>query len=202
MSTGRAEGRARGSLREPSRAAVEAFLERMSDAPFSYADVGATRDARSRPSAGFVQDENRIRLGAGEKVFSAARDALASWRMFPPGWTRVEPPGAAVAPGTTVAVLFQLLGTWWLNACRVVYAIDESAPLRRFGFAYGTVAHVERGEERFSVELHEDGGVWYDLRAFSRPEHWAARLAFPVARRYQHRFVVESQAAMRRAVRA
>jgi len=48
-----------------------------------------------------------------------------------------------------------------------VYVIDETVPVRRFGFAYGTLpAHVEQGEERFSVELHADGAVWYDLRAF------------------------------------
>jgi uncharacterized protein (UPF0548 family) len=93
------------------------------------------------------------------------------------------------------------LGLWWLNACRIVYVIDEAAPVRRFGFAYGTLpAHVEEGEERFSIEQLADGSVWYDLRAFSRPRYWPVRLAKPVARRLQRRFVRESQAAMQRAV--
>lgn len=55
--------------------------------------------------------------------------------------------------------------------------------MRRSGFAYGTLTcHVERGEERFAVEWLADDSVWYDLRAFSRPQLWAARLAKPVAR--------------------
>jgi uncharacterized protein (UPF0548 family) len=47
----------------------------------------------------------------------------------------------------------------------------------------------------------EDGGVWYDLYAFSRPRHWAARLGYPLARRAQRRFGLGSLAAMARAVR-
>jgi uncharacterized protein (UPF0548 family) len=102
-----------------------------------------------------------------------------------------------------------VLGLWWLNAARIVYVIDDDATpalcaagvARRFGFAYGTLpAHVEQGEERFSVELREDGGVWYDLRAFSRPRYWPVWLARPVARRLQARFVRESQLAMQAAV--
>jgi uncharacterized protein (UPF0548 family) len=94
------------------------------------------------------------------------------------------------------------LGLWWLNACCIVYVIDETEPVRSFGFAYGTLAaHVERGEERFSVELHADGAVWYDLRAFSRPRYWPVRLTKPLARCLQRRFVRDSQAAMQQAVR-
>ena len=62
-----------------------------------------------------------------------------------------------------------------LNAARVVYV--EETP-ERFAFAYGTLpSHVERGEERFEVQMHPDGSVWYVVSAFSRPGHpiaWAA----------------------------
>jgi len=93
------------------------------------------------------------------------------------------------------------LGLWWLNACRIIYLLDEQAPLRRFGFAYGTLlSHVEQGEERFTVELHPDGTVWYDLRAFSRPRYWPVRVAEPLARKLQRRFVRDSQASMIAAV--
>ena len=75
--------------------------------------------------------------------------------------------------------------------------------MSRFGFAYGTLfAHVEQGEERFSVELREDGSVWYDLRAFSKPRYWPVRIAKPIARRLQAKFVRDSQASMRAAVTA
>ena len=69
-------------------------------------------------------------------------------------------------------------GFWSLNACRIVYTIDEEGPVVRFGFAYGTLPdHAEQGEERFSVEWHhEDGTVWYDILAFSRPNHPLASL--------------------------
>ena len=121
--------------------------------------------------------------------------------MFPAPWTRIASPEKNVRPGQTVAMIAHALGLWWLNSCRIVYVIDEQAPVRRWGFAYGTLgAHVEQGEERFSVELHADGAVWYDLRAFSRPRYWPVRLAKPLARRLQHRFVRESLASMRRIV--
>src|SRR5262245_46391050 len=44
-------------------------------------------------------------------------------------------------------------------------------PVNRHGFASGTLpAHAESGEERFIVEWDRaDGGVWYDILAFSRP---------------------------------
>ena len=46
-----------------------------------------------------------------------------------------------------------LLGLWWLNACRIVYVVDEAGPVTKFGFAYGTLpGHAGTGEERFLVE--------------------------------------------------
>ncbi|MBI3887105.1 MAG: DUF1990 family protein, partial [Opitutae bacterium] len=53
--------------------------------------------------------------------------------------------------------------------------------------------------ERFTVEWRADDTVWYDLRAFSRPRYWPVRLAKPLARRLQRRFVADSKLAMQRA---
>ena len=55
-----------------------------------------------------------------------------------------------------------------MNACRIVYVIDEQGSSERYGFAYGTLPdHMERGEERFTVEFDtDDQTVWYDLYAF------------------------------------
>jgi uncharacterized protein (UPF0548 family) len=185
------------SLRRPTDGEVRAFLEAARRAPFSYPERGATR--ASLPP-GYDHDHNRVRLGAGGAVFERARDALHRWAMFPPAWSRVEP-RAPIAEGESVTVLFHLLGGWWLNACRIVYVLDEAEPVRRSGFAYGTLScHVERGEERFSVEMLADSSVWYDLRAFSRPRAWPVRLARPVARAFQRRFVRDSLAAMRTVV--
>lgn len=205
------------SLHEAGADKIEALRERQQGEAFSYAEVGATRTiARGRGPVGFNYDETRARIGEGEEEFAAACAALRAWVMFPAPWTKIAPAHALIREGTVVAMQAHSLGLWWLNACRVVYVIDdenltesgegavvkgEAAMVRRFGFAYGTLpAHVECGEERFSVELHADGGVWYDLRAFSRPRYWLVRLAKPIARRLQWRFARDSVAAMKHAV--
>jgi len=66
----------------------------------------------------------------------------------------------------------------------------------------GSIAsHVESGEERFLIEWDGDtGGVWYNILAFSRPNHVLTRLGYPVVRRLQKRFGRDSAAAMFRAV--
>jgi uncharacterized protein (UPF0548 family) len=48
--------------------------------------------------------------------------------------------------GTGVGVLGLHFGFWSLNACRIVYVIEEeeASLLRRYGFAFGTLpGHVE-----------------------------------------------------------
>lgn len=143
-------------------------------------------------------ERNRIRLGQGEEAFQNAKRALRSWRMFATGWTELCDPDTPIEPGATVAVVVSHYGFWSMNACRIVYVIDEP---RTFGFAYGTlIEHAEAGEERFAVEIDpRDGAVWYDIYAISRPQ-LAARLARPLARRLQKRFAEDSRQAMRRAV--
>jgi uncharacterized protein (UPF0548 family) len=179
----------------PTPDEVHRFLDRQRNLPFTYAAVGATRTGPG--PAGFARDHNRQRLGTGATVFAEACDALRRWQMFPPPLTTIEPAGAPIAAGEVVAVIAHALGLWWLNAARIVYVIDEP---RRFGFAYGTLpGHVERGEERFSVEWLGDNTVWYDLLAFSQPRYWGARLARPLARQLQRRFARLSKAAMRAA---
>ena len=93
------------------------------------------------------------------------------------------------------------MGMWWSIACRIVYVIDEQHPVRRFGFAYGTLpGHAESGEERFLVEMDENGAVWFDILAFSRSRHVLARIGNPIVRRLQKRFGRESAARMKSVV--
>lgn len=187
----------RWSLSPPSDQEIAAFLAGQARVPFSYSERGASRDGAP---AGYDLDHNRARLGQGDRDFAAACGALRGWRMFPSPWTRIVPVDAPLREGQTVAMLAHAYG-WWLNACRIVYLIDEPGPPRRYGFAYGTLeSHIEQGEERFMVEQSADDSVWYDLRAFSRPRHPLVAWAKPLARRLQARFVRESQAAMQRAV--
>ncbi len=157
------------SLRKPSQAHIQAFLaDRQSD-HFAYDEVGASRDGGP---AGYDLDHYRVRLGEGAAAFSAACAALRQWRMFPRRWTEIRPAIPPLKPGAAVAVLACVFGVWWLNACRIVYVVDEMEPVHRFGFAYGTLpAHVERGEARYTIEWDKNDIVWYDIRAFTRPRY-------------------------------
>lgn len=178
----------------PTERDVDEFIAGQRSLPFTYSEVGATN---TTPPAGYNVDHNGIRLGDGEATYQRAVEDLKDWRHFDLGWVTIVPPGVEVKPGSTVAVKARAFGTWSLNACRVVYVIDEP---RRWGFAYGTLPdHVERGEERFLIEWLEDDSVWYDILAFSRPQHPLVKLSAPLARRLQKRFARESLARMKSA---
>ena len=170
------------------------FLDGQRDASYSYPSPGATRDGEL---PGFRRDHHRVRLGQGVGCFERGVQAIRAWTMFDLGWVELFPRGSAIDPDTPVAVLARWRGLWFLNACRIVYGIDDSSPVRRFGFAYGTLPeHVESGEERFSVEHHADGSVWYDILALSRPHQWLARAGYPLTRGLQRRFARDSMAVM------
>jgi uncharacterized protein (UPF0548 family) len=180
------------SLRRPTLDQVRAHLASQQGEPFTYDDIGATRDGRE--PAGFNHDHNRQHLGSGAATFARACDAIRGWKMFPAPLVFIEPLPIAIREGELAAPVVHALGLWWLNATRIIYVIDEP---RRFGFAYGTLTgHAESGEERFVVEHLEDDSVWYDLRAFSRPRYWMVRLGKPAARMLQRRFGRLSKAAM------
>ena len=184
-------------LSQPSTEQVRQFLAAQPQQPFSYSEPGMTR---GRAPSGYATDHNRTRLGSGAQVFADAVAALRHWQMFDLGWLKLFPADAPIEVGVTVCVCVRHFGLWSLNACRIVYLVDEDGPVKRDGFAYGTLAaHAERGEERFTVEWHrEDDAVWYDILAYSQPRHRLARLARPLARRLQKRFARDSQQAMRR----
>jgi uncharacterized protein (UPF0548 family) len=183
-------------LRKPSPTQVREYLRTQAPLDLTYAAVGATA---SVPPGGYVVDHTRVRLGSGEGVFRAAKAALERWEQFRLGWVEAWPPETPIQAGAAVAVVARSMGLWWLNACRIVYVVREDG---RFGFAYGTLPdHAGTGEERFLVEWDRaDGGVWYDILAFSRPHRLSARLGYPYLRRVQKRFGRDSAAAMRRAV--
>ena len=189
------------SLRKPSADALRRFLAAQRELPFTYEAMGATAES---PPAGYVVDRTRIKLGEGEAVFRSAIAALRRWEQFNLGWVEAWPSETPVQKGNAVAVMGRAVGVWWLNACRVVYVLDKTGPISKFGFAYGTLpGHFESGEERFLIEWdRSDDGVWYDILAFSRPNHVLTRLGYPVVRRLQKRFGRDSAVAMRRAVGA
>ena|SRR5271154_6037043 len=183
---------------KPNRESIHAFISSQQDAEFPYSGVGRTR---TTPPKGYTVDRNRIRLGTGADDFERARNALRDWKMFDISRIELCWPDTPIEAGNTVAVLVSHYGFRSLNACRIVYVLEEHGELEKFGFAYGTLpSHAERGEERFTVEYHEwDQSVWYDIFAFSRPGP-LARLAYPLARALQFRFARDSKAAMFKAV--
>jgi uncharacterized protein (UPF0548 family) len=185
-------------LRKPSDETIAEFISSEQARPFTYEATGATQS--ETPPSGFIVDHNRTRLGDGEAVYERAVAALRNWQQFELGWIKIVPPGSPITVGQTVAIQAHTFGFWSLSAARIVYVIEESAPLQRFGFAYGTLPnHVECGEERFRIERLEDGSVWYDIYAFSHPQHPLVRLTSPLARNLQKQFVRESLAVMRKA---
>lgn len=188
-------------FREPSEYEIRCFISDQGERPFSYRDVGATRE--NIPD-GYVVDRYRVRLGEGEQTFERAVAALRSWRMFDLGWVRLFPVDAPIEVGSTVAVLARHHGFRSLNAARIVYLVEDSGSVQRRGFAYGTLpGHAAKGEERFTVEWdRETGAVHYAVLAMSRPNHPLAWLGYPLVRLLQRRFARDSRSAMRAAVLA
>lgn len=189
------------SLQKPSTEAIRRFLDQQAQFDLTYRAVGATA---ATPPAGYVVDHTRIKLGEGEEIFQAAKAALQRWQQFQLSWLEARPPETPIQTGQVIAVLARAVGLWWLNACRIVYVLDETGPVNRFGFAYGTLpAHAGTGEERFLVEWDQNSNeIHYDILAFSRMKHVLTRLGYPVVRRTQKQFGRESSEAMRRAVRS
>jgi uncharacterized protein (UPF0548 family) len=193
---------------EPSDREIAKYISSQAKLPFSYAEVGATKSSLDATSsgvgvnspgpAGYTLDHNRVQLGRGAETFQRAVEALQQWRQFELGWVTLVPHGVKVETGAVVAVKARAGGMWSLNACRVVYVIDEP---ERFGFAYGTLPnHIERGEERFLIERQSDDSVWYDILAFSQPRHPLVRAGFLYARRLQKRFARDSLGVMKSVV--
>jgi uncharacterized protein (UPF0548 family) len=187
-------------LREPSDERVRRFLDGQRSLPFSYPEVGASR---GRAPTGYGVNYHRGRLGTGPQAFARAVEAIKRWKMYETGWTRLCWPDASISEGRVVGVVGRHLGFRSLNACRIVYVNENEEPsLQRYGFAVGTLpGHVERGEERFTVEWHEaDDAVYYEVFAFSRPAHPLVRAAQPLARRIQKQFALDSLQSMAEAV--
>lgn len=186
-------------LTKPSQAFIRSFIDRCSDSDYSYDEVGFSITG-SPPQ--YKTDHNRILIGNGLEDFEKAKTAIRGWKMFDMPWVQLCWPDTPIEIGQNVAVLVSHFGFYSLNACRIVYLIEEAGSFQRFGFAYGTLTnHGESGEERFSVEIDEHTGeVWYDLYAFSRPNHPIAKLGYPFTRMLQKQFAADSKKTMLRSL--
>lgn len=188
-------------LQQPSAEQINEFITIQSQLELTYYWIGATRTPT--PPDGFQVDHNRICLGQGRVMYEQAKRALQDWQHFRLNWVSLHRQEEALPePGQTVAILAHALGLWVLNASRVVYVLEETEPVQRYAFAYGTLPeHAECGEERFQVEWRaDDNSVWYDLYAFSRPQQLLSKIAYPYVRRKQKQFARDSLQAMQAAV--
>lgn len=132
------------------------------------------------PPAGFRTLDRTVQLPRSADL-SAAGNALLSWDLHRRCGLAVAADGAA-APGATVVLGVRLGPAWAVAPCRVVGAVDEPD---RVGFTYITLpGHPEHGIEQFMF-VRDDAGPRFEVRAVSRPAHWASRLLPLVADRVQ-----------------
>ena len=174
---------------KPDPQQLDALIVAQQNTPFSYPKI--TEILR-----GYDYDDNRVLLGEGAAIFTAAKEAIRQWAMFEGHWACIYSDKTPIETGRVVAMTARVLGVWWLNVAKIVYTVDEP---NAFGFAYGTLTHhVESGEELFQVERDAEGKVWYRIKAFSRPRFWMVRLTYPFSRVFQRHFVKDSLKNMKR----
>jgi uncharacterized protein (UPF0548 family) len=165
----------------PSPERLQRFLDSLLP-ELTYSYVASSRDWD--PPYGWDVDTKRVQIGTTDQ-WDQARQALRDWAMFDQADVLVFPAAPELKPDVQLVVAARFAGLWVLNGLRIVYVIDQPD---RFGFGYGTLQrHAECGEERFLVERDQDG-VWFDLRAFSRPRHPGARALKPLVRKRQAQF--------------
>src|SRR5215204_6773532 len=101
-------------LRKPLKDYVRRFLSSQSVLPFSYGEVGASREGVL--PKGYAVDRYRVRLGEGEEAYERAIKALREWRPFDLEWVCILLLKAPLEVGTTVGVLARHYGFWSLNS--------------------------------------------------------------------------------------
>jgi len=152
----------------------------------------------------WVEDRTRAEIGSGERTYARACAALKTWEHFDLGWASVDAnTGHSVGDG--VCVRARVGGVWMRNPLEIVRLRGAEGGARRrgvkkrFSFAHGTMeGHVLAGEERFAVELMDDGRVYYEAYAFSAPAHAVALIGYPLVRLLQKRFHWDSARVMRK----
>lgn len=169
----------------------------LADAPFTYAEVGATGAAEL--PAGYHHAVHTAVVGSGRADFERAAAAVLDWAQQRGLGLRVRATGPARLPGTVVVLTAGTPRFGYDIPCRVVWASTEGDER---GFSYGTLpGHPERGEERFTVRLMPNGDVVYEIAVFFRLASPAARLAGPLSLGMQRLATRRYVSAIRRAAR-
>ena len=175
---------------QPAPEVVRSWQMERTDCPYSYPETGMIH---GEPPQGYFVNQRRIRLGYGEQVFATACEAFRRWRMFPSWLATVGYPDSPIEEGQVLAVIARFGFLRWVNFCRILSLVEETGPVRKWGFVYGTLReHALKGEERFQIEMYPDGAVWYDLLAYARPHHVLSWVGYPLARVLQKKFAASS----------
>ncbi|PSC67147.1 hypothetical protein C2E20_9158 [Micractinium conductrix] len=119
----------------------------------------------------------------GQRTYDAAVKAIKAWQHLQLGWNCTT--GPAQRPGVVICSATQTVVPWSVLPAQVTYSTEGAAD---FGpkdkaaaspWASSLHGHQLAGEERFSVELHADGSVFYDIYLFSRPDTLLAWASLP-----------------------
>ncbi|MBQ0904660.1 DUF1990 family protein [Micromonospora sp. U21] len=149
-------------------------------AELTYPEVGRTRHGPL--PGGYHHLRHRFPLPAG--CFEPAAEAVLSWRLHRVAGVRMRTDAPRATEGVLVSAGLGIGPARIWGPCQVIWSEDSP---RLAGFGYGTLpGHPERGEEAFVVGRDDTGAVWFEVRAFSRPDRWFTRAAGPAARAVQH----------------
>jgi len=195
-------------FKKPTQETISDFLFEQKDYNFSYSEVRATLDHKTKHELSqderfklFDLDHHRVKIGSGEQAFQRGIEGIKAWKPFCMDWVELCYPEAPIAVGSEIAIVAKALGVWTISACRICYVIEEldpTLPIKRFGFAHGTLEkHVAKGEERFLVEWNSTTNeVFFEILSFSQPNSWFTKLGYPAARYIQNSFGTASTQAM------
>ncbi|EFN59596.1 hypothetical protein CHLNCDRAFT_132985 [Chlorella variabilis] len=198
-------------LLKPSALDMDSLMQEWSSRECNHEFAGASASAPDVPQGvkkgSFMITTNRKKVGEGKAAYDAAIAAIKSWQHLQLGWNCTTTP--ALKPGVTICSATQTVVPWSVLPAQVVYCKEESAEFgpgdkgMRFSVGMSSLTgHQLAGEERFQVELHADGSVWYDIYLFSRPDTLLAWASLPVVKVMQIRYVLDGLKAVAAAVKA
>ena len=176
------------TLGKPSPEQLEKFVAAQREQTVTY-------DGLVVPTPGFRFTRTLRVLGDSPNVFDRAVSGLEAWAVYP-AWLTLYPAQPPLKIGTDVALITGLGLLKTVSAVRVVSLERDNA---HAAFTLGTLPqHAVSGGERFCVYRDEQGCVWYELTAVSKPQQPLVKLGAPVLRLVQAQFARDSLRSLRR----
>lgn len=196
---------------KPTLAEIEALVEgEFKGRELNHPHAGASATAPDLPPAvatgGFMLTSNRRRIGTGKAAYDSAVNAVKRWEQLQLSWNFTTTP--AVEAGARICSATQTVVPWSVLPAQVVYAREEAAEFgpsdkgSRFAVGLASLSgHLLAGEERFAVEQHADGSVWFEVFLFSKPNTLLAWLSLPVIKLMQIRYVNDAITAVEASIK-